>query len=342
MFTFLAGSAIGYSFVVLPVYITEISSAHIRGYLGILQTVTCKIGMLLMYGVGPFLSIQSMAWLCTIPVCLFLSIYFWLPESPYHLLATDQYAAAKASLQKLRCSAAVNAELEQMEASVKESKQNEGTYRELFCNRRYRRSIIIGMGLSGLVELSGSQIVLQYAQTIFATLNTNLDSGHASIIFGVVQLVAAIVTCFLVDTMGRRPLLLISIVGSGICTMVIGVYFMFERRMDVAGLGWIPLTAIMLFMITYTIGIQAMVMVITSEIFPKHLRAVACSAVCIFSSFVGLILLFVYQYGVEVWGRDYVFMAFSLVTFAFVPFVVCLVKETKRQSLDIVLNTIKA
>lgn len=298
--------------------------------------------MLFMYGIGPFFSVQSMAWICTIPVCVFIAIYTWLPESPYHLLATNQRAAAKRSLQKLRCSVTVNAELERMEASVKESQDNQGTYRELFCNRQNRRSIIVVLGHSALIELCGSQIVLQYAQTIFSTINTGLDSGYASIIFGVVQLIAAIITCFLVDTMGRRPLLLISIVGSGLCTMVIGVYYILERhQMDVTGLGWLPLTAIMVFMVTYTIGIQAMLTVIMSEIFPKHLRAVAGASVSIFSSLIGLVLVFVYQYGLEVWGSDYVFMAFSLITFSFVPFVVCLVKETKCQSLDIVMDSIK-
>lgn len=338
VFTFLGGVTIGGSYVVLPMYIAEISSAHIRGYLGIIQTVTAKVGLLLMYAIGPFISIRLMAWLCTIPVSFFLAVYLWLPESPYHLLATDQHAAAQGSLQQLRCNLDVKEELAQMEASVKESQANRGTFRELFFNPRNRRSIIIVLGISALLELSGSQIVLQYAQTIFDTLDTDLDSSISSIIFGVAQLAAAVLACFLVDTMGRRPLMLISIIGSGLCTLVIGIYYILERHIDITGLGWMPVTAIMLFMVTYTIGILALMSVITSELFPKHLKSVAGATMTVTSAGVGLVLVQAYQYGVDNWGSDYVFIAFSVLTFLFVPFVVFLVPETKRQSLDSILE----
>lgn len=338
VFCFLSGLTIGGSYVVLPMYIADISSAHIRGYLGTVQTVMAKVGLLFMYAVGPFISIRLMAWICTIPVIIFIAIYYWLPESPYYLLASDQPAKAEVCLQKLRCNLDVNEELTQMKVSVIKSKANRGTYRELFFNPRNRRSMIVVLGISVLFELSGSQIVLQYAQTIFDTLQTDLDSRISSIIFGIAQLVAAIVSCFLVDTMGRRPLLLVSIVGSGICTLVIGVYYVLERHMDVSGLGWLPVSAIMIFMLTYTVGILALLTVITSELFPNNLKSIAGSTMVVSTALVGLVLLSVYQYAVDVWGSDYVFIAFSLCTFAFIPFVLFIVPETKRKSLDSILQ----
>lgn len=293
-------------------YIAEISSDHIRGYLGIIHTVSAKTGLLIMYGIGPFVSVRLMAWISTIPVCIFLVIYYWLPESPYHLLAIKDHEAAAVSLQKLRCTLEVKEELDQMEVSVLRSQVNRGTFSELFFDTRNRQSIIVVLGLSALVELSGSHIIVHYAQTIFATLNTGLESSYASIIFGVVQLIAAIVACFLVDTMGRRPLLLISIVGSGSCMMVIGVYFNLKRHMDVTDLGWLAVTALLAFMVSYTIGILALASVIAAELFPKHLKGVAGAARIINSSWIGLVLVSVYQYGVDNWGSDRVFIAFSL------------------------------
>lgn len=338
VFAFLVASALSISEAVLPSYIAEISSAHIRGYLGVLFTVMGKMGLLLMYAVGPFVSIRQSAWLCTIPVSLFIAIYFLLPESPYFLIAKNQIETAEINLQRLRCSHDVKEELAQMELSVKESEGHQGTIRELFLHPRNRRNFIVVVGLSGVVELSGSQIVLQYAQTIFATLDTGLDTKYASIIFGIVQLFAAILTCFFVDTVGRRPLLLISIVGSGLCTLVIAIYFILERHMDVTGIGWIPLTAIMVFMVTYSVGMVPLMYVLTSELFPKHLRGVAGATLVINGNWIGLVLIHAYQYGLDVWGSDYVFMAFSLVTFAFVPFVWFLVPETTRKTLENILK----
>lgn len=338
VFTFLGGLTIGGSYVVLPMYIAEVSSAHIRGYLGIIQTITAKVGLLLMYAVGPFISVRLMAWLCTIPVSLFIAVYYWLPESPYQLLAANQHEVAEVNLQKLRCNLDVKEELAQMELSVKESQKNRGTLRELFLHPRNRRSIIIVLGLSALLELSGSQIVVMYAQTIFETLKTPLDSSITSIIFGVVQLIGAVIACFLVDSMGRRPLMMISIVGSAACTMVIGIYYILERYQDVSDLGWLPVTAIMLFMVTYTIGILALMTVITFELFPKHLKSVAGCTMTVNSAWIGLVLVPLYQYGLDDWGSDYVFVAFSLATLLFVPFVWFLVPETRRQTLDSILE----
>lgn len=298
-----------------------------------------KTGLLIMYAVGPFLSVQMMAWLFTGPVFIFAALYYWLPESPYHLIAVGKPAAATTSLQRLRCSTDVAAELQTMQASVRESLANRGTFRELFFHPRNRRNICVVIGMSALIELCGSQIVLQYAQTIFATLDTNLDAKYASIIFGVVQLGGAVLACFLVDTCGRRPLLLGSIIASGLCTMAIGVYFLLARHLaDVSGLGWLPVTAIMAFMVSYTCGILVLAHVLTSELFPKHLKGVAGATKALVSSSIGLALVYVYQYVVDAWGSDYMFIAFSLVTFAFIPFVVLLVPETKRKSFESILN----
>lgn len=338
MFALLAGSAISISYVVLPMYIAEISSDFIRGYLGIIHTVTAKTGSLIMYGVGPFVSVRLMAWLCLIPVILFLACFYFLPESPYHSIAIKDYDAAERSLQKLRCTLDVKEELEQMKASVAKSQANKGTFRELFFDSRNRRSIIVVLGLSALVELCGSHIVVQYAQTIFDKLNSGLDSNYASILFGVVQLGGAVIACFLVDSMGRRPLMLISIVGSGLCTLVIGVYFILERHIDVSGLGWMPATALLAFMVTYTFGILALLTVITAELFPKHLKGVAGATKSINGAWIGLALVYLFQFIVDTLGMDYVFMAFSIMTFAFIPFILFMVPETKRQSLETILD----
>lgn len=138
--------------------------------------------------------------------------------------------------------------------------------------------------------------------------------------------------------MGRRPLLLLSIIASGLCTMVIAVYYFLKIRCDLNGFGWIPLSAIMLFMITYSIGILPLMFVITSELFPKHLRGVAGATLVINCNVFSLMMIYAYQYGMKVWGIDYVFMAFSLLTFAFVPFVLALVSETKRKTLENILK----
>lgn len=341
LFTLLAGMALACSYVVLPVYITEIASDHIRGYLGILHTVMCKLGLLYIYAVGPFVSVRLMAWLGLVPVGLFLVSFVWLPESPYHLVASGRREAAEQSLRRLRRSGKVDEELDAMTVAVQRDKQ--GTLRELLMNRGNRRSLITVMGLAALLELCGSQLMLHYAQTIFERLDSGISSGLASVVFGLVQLGASVLACFLVDTMGRRPLLLVSVVGTALANAVIGVYFVLERwEVDVRGVAWLPLVAIMAIMITYTIGILALLTVITSELFPKHLRGVAGSVKFIVSSLVGLLMVLLYEVVQRELGSDYLFFGFAAVTLAYVPFVWLMVPETKRRALTAICDGIQA
>lgn len=90
-------------------------------------------------------------------------------------------------------------------------------------------------------------------------------------------------------------------------------------------------------MVTYSAGLLSLTYVLTSELFPKHLRPIAGATKSINSAWIGLVMVYAYQYGLDNWGSDYVFMAFSITTFAFVPFVVYLVPETKQKSLDNIL-----
>lgn len=338
VFAVFAGLSQSVSNVILPMYIAEIASPRIRGYLVVLHTVASKAGLLFMYLIAPFVSFRQMAWISVIPVALFIIIHFCLPESPYHLIAINQKELAEISLQRLRCRSDVQVELAHMEAIVVQSQTNKGKFKELFFNPRNRSNLLVILGLSALNQLSGSQFVSQYSLSIFATLDSSIEPKYASIIFGFIQLAAAITTCFLVDTLGRRPLLFISVVGSGSCTLLIGIYYVLERSFDVAADGWLPFFAIVVFMMTHTIGILSMLYVVTSELFPMNIKGVAGALKTINENWISVVLALLCQYAADNWGNDYVFVGFSVVTFVFIPFVLLKVSETKQKSLDSILN----
>lgn len=343
VFTLLAGMVLGCSYVVLPVYIAEIASDHIRGYLGILHTVMGKFGLLFTYSIGPFVSVRLMAWLGLVPVLLFFVSFVWLPESPYHLLSSGRRSEAVQTVRQLRCTEhGVSEEIAAMELTMARS-QPQGTFAEMLRNRGYRRSVLTVIALSALLELCGSQLMLHYAQTIFERLDSGLEASLASVVFGLVQLGAAVLACFLVDTMGRRPLMMISVVGTGLANAVVSVYFVLERNeVDVRSISWLPMVAIMAVMVTYTIGILGLLSVITSELFPKHLRGIACSVKFVTSSLVGLLMVLVYEVVEQQLGSDYLFGGFAVMTLAYVPLVWYRVPETKRQALGVIVDDIQA
>lgn len=337
----LSGLAYGMAYSVLPMYLGEIASDRIRGSISTLLTVMAKSGILYAYAIGPYVSVRLMAWLAIIPPLIFVGTFLWLPESPYYLLGKNQREGAHKSLSRLRQCNDVDEELERMAVAVKKSEENKGTFQELFFNKGNRMSLIIIMGLSAAQQLCGSQAIIAYSQTIFESVGSTLGASESTIILGVVQLVSSAVSSSIVDIVGRRPLLLVSVIGAAICNTVVGLYFFLERmEIDVSGLAWLPMLALMVFIVTYTIGMATVTFAILAEIFPKNLKAVAGPAFTITGGVFSFIVAKLFQVVSDDLGSDYTFWGFAIFTYLFIPFVWFLIPETKGKPLDVILDEI--
>jgi len=337
----LSGLAYGISYSVLPMYLGEIASDRVRGSISTLLTVMAKLGILYAYSIGPYVSVKLMAWLSIIPAALFVVTFIWLPESPYYLLGRNQNEKAHRSLSRLRQRKDVDEELERMSIAVKKSQENKGTFQELFFNKGNRMSLIIILGLSAAQQLCGSQAIIAYSETIFGRVGSTLGASESTIILGVIQLVSAAVSSSIVDIVGRRPLLLVSVIGSAICNTIVGLYFFLERKeIDVSGIAWLPMLALMVFIVTYTIGMATVTFAILGEIFPKNLKAVAGPAFTICGGIFSFIVAKLFQVVSDDLGSDYTFWGFALFTYAFIPFVWFLIPETKGKPLDVILDEI--
>lgn len=175
------GIAYGFIFSVLPMYLGEISSDKVRGYVTTWMVVKGQLGLLFTYSIGPYVSISTMAWLGLITPTLFIVTFIWLPETPYYLLGKNNEAAARHSLERLRGHTNIDAELNRMRAAVKESQENRGTFKELLAKEN-RRGLIIIFGLAVVQFLSGSSVIMDYSQVIFAKIQSNLEAHEISIV----------------------------------------------------------------------------------------------------------------------------------------------------------------
>lgn len=337
----LSGLAYGLSYSVLPMYLGEIASDRVRGSISTLLTVMAKLGILYAYSIGPYVSVRLMAWLAIIPAVVFLVTFIFLPESPYYLLGKNENENAKKSLSRLRRRNDVDEELEKMSVAVQRSKENRGTFQELFFNKGNRMSLIIIMGLSAAQQLCGSQAIIAYSETIFERVGSTLGASESTIVLGVVQLLSAAVSFSIVDIVGRRPLLLLSVIGAAICNTIVGLYFFLERmEIDVSDIAWLPMLAIMVFIVAYTIGMATVTFAILAEIFPKNLKSVAGPAFTITGGVFSFIVAKLFQIVSDDLGSDYTFWGFAVFTYLFIPFIWFLVPETKGKALDVILDEI--
>lgn len=82
----IAGLAAGGCFVVVPVYLKEISEDTLRGALGSLNMTMCKLGVIFVYAVGMATSYRVNQGVYLAVAAVHVIVFCFMPESPNFLL----------------------------------------------------------------------------------------------------------------------------------------------------------------------------------------------------------------------------------------------------------------
>ncbi|XP_055589335.1 facilitated trehalose transporter Tret1-like [Uranotaenia lowii] len=328
---FLFGVSYGVVYSVTPIYLGEITSDAIRGSAGTLITVLAKLGFMAVYCIGPYVAYRTLAWMSMAGPVIFVVCYIWMPESPYYLLGKNKDAKAEKSLSWLRRLKDVSDELQAMKRSVESSKSDRTSIKELF-NPANRASLRILLILVFSMQMTGLLAILGYAQTIFEKINTNLKPEEMSIVLGAVQFVAVIFPAVLVDRMGRRPLLLLSTAVTAASLLACSIYFIIEP--NATNHGWIAFVTLLLYIVSYGMGLASVSFAVSSEIFPKNIRALANAAFAMFSALVVLGVVKMFQVTLDSVGPQLPFGIFGICGCVGFVLIYFFVPETKGLSLD--------
>lgn len=235
----------------------------------------------------------------------------------------------------------VQSEYERMCITVRKSEDNKGAIKEIMSRNNLRAAVII-MGLGGIQQFCGSQAVISYAQIIFDEIGSELGGAESSYILAAVQIIGSALSSLIVDKFGRRPLLLFSVSGAAICNTIVGVYFFLANNgNDVRSIAWLPMTAIMIFIVAYTLGLATVTFVILGEVFPKNLRAAAGAVFTIFASVCGFAVAKMFQIVTDNVGSHATFWIFAGFSYLFIPFIWFIIPETKNKSLDTILDELR-
>ncbi len=272
---FIGGLAVGMASIVSPMYIAEISPARIRGRLVAINQLAIVLGILGAYLINWLLvdiGDNNWRWMFiseTIPAFLLLIGMLFMPESPRWLTKQGKIENALAILTRIGGSKHASHEMEEIKSTIE---HEEGSFRELF-HRGLRYALVVGIFLAIFQQITGINTVIYYAPKIF--LNAGFQSENtaffAAVIVGVTNFIATIISLWLIDKVGRKPLLLISLAGMGISFTIAGYVF----HTKIGGL-WI-LFPILSYIAFFAIGLGPVVWVLISEIFPTKIRGRAMS-----------------------------------------------------------------
>uniref|UniRef100_A0A3Q2VQG4 Solute carrier family 2, facilitated glucose transporter member 5 n=1 Tax=Haplochromis burtoni TaxID=8153 RepID=A0A3Q2VQG4_HAPBU len=215
----------------VPMYIEEISPTSLRGALGTLHQLGVVIGILMaqIFGLESIMGNASL-WplllgftlLPSVLQCVLLPL---CPESPRYLLLINcnEENKARGVLIKLRGTDEVSEEMEEMkEESQQMMKEKKVTIPELFRSPVYRQPIFVAIMLQLSQQLSGINAVFYYSTMIFERAGVS-QPVYATIGTGVVNTAFTVVSLFVVERMGRRPLHLIGLMGMAVSAVFLTV-----------------------------------------------------------------------------------------------------------------------
>ncbi len=330
----LGGLAVGGASVLAPMYIAEVSPAHLRGRMVSLNQLTIVIGISMAYFSNYFLlAIGENAWRWmfaaeALPSLLFFFALFIVPESPRWLVARNDETKAHFVLNKIAGTDFADFELSEIKASLSGSEKR-GTLKQVF-NKKYSLILFFGIFLAVFQQWSGINVIFFYAPDIFAKANLGVDTAlFQTTLIGIMNIAFTILAMRMIDKVGRKKLMLIGAAGMVVCYAVIGFLFQIERTGD-----WLLLTFIIITPAFFAFGLGPTVWVVLSEIFPNKIRGAAMS-VATFSLWTACyILTLTFPILVELFSTAITFWIYGLICIIGFVVIYKLLPETKGVSLE--------
>ncbi|CAG9822805.1 unnamed protein product [Phaedon cochleariae] len=333
--TFLGGVT-----VCLPVYLCEIAEDHNRVKYMCLMSATVPIGTLLSYIFGPITSVKIFTLLTIAPVIAFLLIFtISVPESPVYLASKGKRIETMIALQKLRSNKdteQINKDYQQIEREL-EARKNVSNIKTLwpFTTKPLKRAFLIATVINMAHHCAGSSVIMPFLGPMFNEAHTNLSGNNVAILVGIIKIFIYFATSFIVEKSGRRPLLLLSSAASGVPLFFLGLYF-YWKNTNASFLGdirWLPIVIIIVFIISYAIGLGPLPTAITGELFPSDIKSLAMSYQMIFVNLVITVWTFSYPIVAHYLGIQYCLWLFSMNCFIGLIGIYYILPETKGKSI---------
>lgn len=211
----LLGVGVGFANQSVPLYLSEMAPAKIRGALNIGFQLAVTIGILaanivnyatpkLKNGIGWRLSLG----LAGVPAVMMLVGSIFLPETPNSILERGNKEEAKKMLQKIRGTMEVEHEFTDLLTASESSKRVKHPWMNIV-QARYRPQLTFCTFIPFFQQLTGINVIMFYAPVLFKTIGFGNDASLISaVITGLVNVLATIVSIYSVDKLGRKALFL--------------------------------------------------------------------------------------------------------------------------------------
>jgi SP family sugar:H+ symporter-like MFS transporter len=353
---FAAGVGVGAASVLSPAYISEVTPASMRGRLSSVQQIMIIAGL-----TGAFLGNYFLAhvagrstevlwlgyaawrwmfWAQVIPASIFLVTLLLIPESPRYLVARGRHDEALGVLTRLF--GATNAASKTLEIKASLAADHTPRLSDLIDKKtgRWRRIVWVGIGLATFQQLVGINVVFYYGAVLWQAVGfSEADSLKINILSGTLSIGACLFAIFLIDRIGRKPLLLIGSVGMaitlGILTVAFGTGDLSGGTLHLAPtIGRLALISANLYVVFFNFSWGPVMWVMLGEMFPNQIRGSGLAVSGAAQWTANFLISVSFPVLAKFIGLPITYGFYTVCAFASIFFVVKMVHETRGRELE--------
>jgi SP family galactose:H+ symporter-like MFS transporter len=332
----IVGLGIGFASSTVPLYISEVSPAEARGWQVSLFQFAITVGILAAYLVDyAFSGAGSWRWmlgLAVVPGAALGLGMLVLPESPRWSAQRGNLEKARSVLVKVRGTKDVDAEMREIEATLHQAHEH-GRLSDLWLPE-VRPAMVIGIGLAIFQQVTGINTVIYYAPKIIQSAGISSASGAilATAGIGLVNVLMTIVSMWLIDRVGRRPLLLTGIAGMIVSLGVLG--YAFHSPTHGGSFATFAVVTLMCYVAMFAISLGPIFWLLIAEIYPLKIRGSAEGIAAGTNWGANFVVSLTFLTLAETMGASLTFWLYAALAVAAWIFSFVLVPETKGRTLE--------
>lgn len=289
----LTGFAMGLVSTPAVVYVGEVLHKTWRAVVVTWPSLGVSLGIVIVYTLGAIFqeNWRLVAGVCSIfPAVSIAAVWVILPESPVWLLSRGRVREAEASMRYIRnvpteepLPESLQKELDDMmHSSARLDKSN--SFKDIlgFLKKpEAYKPLLIFNAFFFFQQFSGIFVVLMYAVTIVREIGVHVDGYLVTVLIGISRLVMSAVISYASKRCGRRLLCSISGVGMTLSTGMLAGFLSLMHDGHISheaavAYGWIPISALLLSVVTGNLGFLTLPFAMLGEVFPAKIRGWAC------------------------------------------------------------------
>ncbi|XVE81584.1 hypothetical protein DITRI_Ditri15bG0076500 [Diplodiscus trichospermus] len=294
----LLGFGVGFANQAVPLFLSELAPAKMRGALNISFQLFITIGIFIANMVNYFTSnIHPNGWrislaLAGVPALMLIVGSLLICETPTSLIERQKVEKGKKVLRKIRGVENVDDEYDSIVLACEMARQVKDPFRKL-TKPASRPPLVIAICLQIFQQFTGINAIMFYAPVLFQTVGFGSDAALlSSVITGLVNVFSTIVSVYTVDKAGRRILLIEACFQMFISQTIIGIILLKDLKTTGDNLGKGEAIFVVVLVCVFVMGFAwswgPLGWLIPSETFPLETRtagfafAVSSNMLCTF------------------------------------------------------------